>query len=204
MFAGVRQDDHGWAWLRRGRRQIQGCVTFVRGATPERMLEEFGMAPVTARFMSLKRARELFGETEPAWVRIGRSREWAFAIEEISLAGAFEGVADRLSAGTEAAVLFWTAKPTCGVRYLADGDLVTALEPGRPSDRAGSDPDRFLAQMRQAGFEFDGSKKRLAWPRRFDPVIAAAYTLTLALGIDVAPDLVRAPLLTARCRADNQ
>jgi hypothetical protein len=37
--------EETWAWIREGHAEAGGCLTFVRGITPERVIEGFGMDP---------------------------------------------------------------------------------------------------------------------------------------------------------------
>jgi hypothetical protein len=52
-------------------------------------------------------------------------------------------------------VLFQTGPNRDYFQYFADGTEVTAFEPLLARDRTGSDPDRFLPQMREAGLRVD-------------------------------------------------
>lgn len=90
---------------------------------------------------------------------------------------------------------------------------MTMFEARMPSYRTGFEPDRFAAEMRQAGMrteprepqpppsreEYLARRRNLAELRRNyrDPVIVALAMLTLALGIRVPEEVARGPLLTA-------
>lgn len=178
------------------------------------------MDPNDARMMPEPDARHEFLFDDQPWIRVGQTEDWAFAFEEIWLVGYLENAGLRLSAGTEAVVLSWTAKPTKDVTYLVDGRLTTAFEPGRAWDRAGNEPDRFLAEMRQVGLDTErgdpgersacvqAKRARFLDARRrgvpievFDPFVAALNMLTLALDIRLPEDVVRGPLLTVARRS---
>jgi Family of unknown function (DUF6461) len=139
---------------------------------------------------------------------VGRSGEWAFAISEsgLDIVGYYHDAAIRLSAGTEAAVVTWT--PTISdFQYLVDGDVATWYDLDMPWERGnGSDPDRFLAEMRQVGLETEppGEPEEAGEPAHFDPLIRSLDVLTLALGIRVSREVARGPLLTVQRRPDNQ
>jgi hypothetical protein len=77
-------------------------------------------------------------------------------------------------------------------RYADDGILVTSFEPGM-LDRYGTEPDRFVEQMRQVGLPATISDDRAV-----DPMIALLQMLTVALGIWVPRDRALGPLLTVQ------
>jgi hypothetical protein len=167
------------------------------------------MDPRAARMMTWAEAVRSFPPGGRPWVRAGRAGLWAFTIEVVTQLGMEEDVADRLSPGTEAVEVCWTVKPTKSVRYLADGMLATAFEPGMEWDRSGREPDRFVPAMRELGLRVDrpsprqrpmarrnlDEERRL--PRRH-PVVAALAMLTLALGIELPEKVADGSLLTAR------
>lgn len=180
----------------------------MRGALPEQIIEALGMDPAAAQMLPAATVSEWLLPGGPPWVRAGRAGNWAFAIEEVTLLGLTENVARRMSRGTQAVDVFWTAKPSSGVRYLADQTLVTAFEPGMEWDRAGSEPDRFVREMSKTGLRIERPAPRLPsrrrdqeeerWHPRRDPLIASLQMLTLALGIRLPEEVARGPLLTAQ------
>jgi hypothetical protein len=108
----------------------------------------------------------------------------------------------RLSAGTEAAVVTW-ALTISDFQYLVDGEVATSFDLGIPWDRGGSsDPDRFLAQMRQLGLETEPPDEpgleEEEEPAHFDPLVRTLEMLTLALGIHVSRQVAEGPLLTVQ------
>ena len=76
--------------------------------------------------------------------------------------------------------------------YYVDGAEITAFEPLLAWDRFGTDPDRFLPSMRQAGVRLDDDDAVT------DPVIAVLDMVTLALGIRLSGDVALGPLLTVQ------
>lgn len=213
------QDAGVWGWLGYGKRPIGGCLTLARGVTPTRVLEVFEMDPQAVRMLSEQEARDDYLFEDRPWVRVGQTGEWAFAIEEIWMVGFLEYACRRLSAGTEAVVVSWTDKGNSDLTYWVDGDRTTSFEPGRAYDRSGSDPDRFLPQMRQVGLPTDRDDPELSQARVlerrarilraqrtgspievFNPFVAALNMLTLALGIRLPEHVVRGPLLTVQRR----
>lgn len=198
--AGTR---NGWAWVREGEFEIGGCLTFGRDVSAEHLMAEFGMDPSTAAMMTEEEAIAAYvpGRGRPwvPWIRVGHAGDWAFALECVSLMGYLDGVGQRISLGTAAAVVSWTAKPNHDLFYLRDGVTVTHFEPGAWWRRSGSDPDFFLPQMHQLGLRTDRPQYRLSRAERLaepDRLIAALDVLTLAFGFRISQDVARGPLLT--------
>jgi hypothetical protein len=201
--------DDGWAWVREGARAAGGCLTFGRDVTAERVLEAFGMNPADALVLpeaEADRALRFPVFDEPGrrgcpWLRAGRVGDWAFAIEEISLQGYLGDAGKRLSAGTEAVVVSWTPKINYA-HYLADGEEVISFDPDLAHIRYGSDPDRFLAQMRAAGLDTEPARDddEVLPEGDMDPVIATLDMFTLALGIRLPASTSEGPLLTVQRR----
>lgn len=179
-----------WAWIDEDY-PIAFTLMFVRAVTPERLIEAFGADPAAAELLT-KEATEL--TLGYPWVRVGRAGEWAFAFDNSS-ADVYERgrIARELSAGTDLALL--DSGPNMDYfYYFADGTEVTSFEPLLAHDRGGSDPDRFVPQMREAGLPVDRSRDR-AGPQR-SPRIAVLEMVTLALGIRLPREVATGPLLT--------
>lgn len=169
-------------------------LTFVRGATPERLIEEFGADPATARWLT---AEVTFETISDSWVRVGRTGEWVFSFDNYYFdIGGFSAKAQELSAGTELVHLDSLMGSGC-FYYFADGDEVTSFEPLTSADRYGTDPDRFVPQMRRVGLDVEPPPDDAA-PARNDPNIAVLEMLTLALGIRLSRGTALGPLRTVR------
>jgi hypothetical protein len=82
--------------------------------------------------------------------------------------------------------------------YFADGTEVTSFEPLMARDRFGSDPDRFVSQMRQAGLRVDPPADDDDNELERDSGIAVLEMLTLALGIRLSREVAIGPLLTVQ------
>jgi hypothetical protein len=127
---------------------------------------------------------------------VGQVGEWAFAIDpslvRLDLALHAKNVGRRVSTGTEAVVVSWTAKPTENFEYWADGTLVTSFEPYRAADRYGSEPDRFLPEMRLLGMVAEEDEE----DHLEDDLIATLNLATFALGIYLPRQIAMGPLAT--------
>jgi hypothetical protein len=205
-----------WDWILDGDIEIGGSLMFARGVPAARVIEAFGMDPAGAMLLPASRARaalrypvrdERLQVVHP-WIRAGQAGEWGFAIDESSAGyGGYEGAAPHeLSVGTDVAWFSWT-QTIDYFHYLADGAEVTAFEPGMGWDRFGSNPDRFVSEMRQVRLPVDRPVPRSSPGPAGPPGAAAAEPdfriatlemLTLALGIRLPPDIALGPLLTVQ------
>jgi hypothetical protein len=195
-----------WDWIEETGLALGGSISFVRGVSPERVMEAFGMNPANAFVATLAQARKSlpypdYLETYPPdhpWIRVGTVGEWGFAFDESSAGvGYEEDAAYALSAGTEAVLVTRTPSSSYFHYYIDDAE-VTAFEPLRGWERFGTDPDRFLPYMRQAGVRLDGEVRLDELDGYKDPVVAVLEMVTLALGISLSRDVARGPLLTVQ------
>ncbi len=180
-----------WDWLADSELSLMCALIFARDVTQDQAFEAFGLDPSSARM------EDWISGQDHRVVRVGRQGAWTFAIDqqmeslELALHGKHAG--KRLSAGTEAVVVEWTPKPTEIFEYWADGTLVTRFEPYRACDRDGSEPDRFLGQMRQAGMVTEADD---AAQGPEDDLVAALNLATVALGIRLPGRVAMGPLAT--------
>ncbi|MEU8784468.1 DUF6461 domain-containing protein [Streptomyces sp. NPDC048637] len=91
--------------------------------------------------------------------RAGEADSWAFSLEPASLWGSIRERLERASRATEV-ICCSEAVGTGTVEYWQDGTLITSFDTLTPQDRSAqglaADPDRLVAEMRQAGF-FDAA-----------------------------------------------
>ncbi len=189
-----------WDWVNETF-DIGGTFILARGASSEQIMRAFGMNPAKARLVPASDVAQALHDpdwlrTEPPehpWIRVGVAGEWGFALD-VSTAGygGYEEDAVTALAASAEVVLFTHTQTIDDFRYYARGALVTMFEPGM-LDRYGSEPDRFVEQMRQVGLPTDSGDDRAA-----DPRIALFQMLTIALGIRVPRDLALGPLLTVQ------
>ncbi len=103
-----------------------------------------------------------------------------------------------LSRGTDVAWFSWT-QTIDYFFYFVDGVEVTSFEPLLAQDRRGSDPDRFLTEMLQAGLDPGPDTPGVPGPGETqDPRICLLEMLTLALGIRLPREAALGPLLTVQ------
>ncbi|MGH3297842.1 MAG: DUF6461 domain-containing protein [Trebonia sp.] len=190
-----------WDWVEETALDNGGTFTFARGASPGQVMTAFGMNPAKARLVPAPDvARALHDpdwlRTEPPehpWIRVGVAGEWGFALDEsMAGSGGYEDAAVAALAASTEVVLFTHTQTIDDFRYCADGTLVTMFEPGG-LDRYGTEPDRFVEQMRQVGLP-----TAIGDDRAVNTMIALLQMLTVALGIWVPRDLALGPLLTVQ------
>ena len=161
----------------------------------------FGMNPAKARLVPASDVAQALHDPdwlrtyppEHPWIRVGVAGEWGFALDESSAGygGYEEDAAAALAASTDV-VLFTHTQTIDYFSYSAGGTATTSFEPGG-LDRYGTEPDRFVEQMRQVGLPTTIGDDRAA-----NPMIALLQMLTVALGIWVPRDLALGPLLTVQ------
>jgi hypothetical protein len=207
-----------WRWARTYQYEAGGRLTFARGAAPADVIEAFELDPARAVLVPEEQVDQTLrypvvdrhsGELIGPWIRAGRSGEWAFAIEPFPMDATGEAGRRLSFFWGEAVVILWT--PTVNTAtYFADGEEVTKFQPEMACYRYGHDPDRFVAQMRQAGLDIDeltdeeyeaegpALSEREERYIHTDHVLATLDMFTLALGIRLPVDVAAGPLLTVQ------
>jgi hypothetical protein len=174
------------------------ALIFARDLEEGEMFEAFGLDPTSAR------TEDRIFDPDRGRVRVGRLAPWTFAIDDhmvnLDLAVHGKNVGKRLSAGTEVAVIESTEKPTENFEYWADGVKVTSFEPYRAFDRYGSDPDRFLDEMRQVGMRTEADYEAEG---PGNDLLAVLDMATLALGIRLPEEVATGPLATVTLPGDR-
>ncbi len=127
------------------------CLSFVHGVGEAELLRRFGAQPRTA----VPRTRQEALDVQDMWtegflpvVRVGRAGDWAFAVEEGHWEATRPEVLRRLSTGTHAVVLHHSGFTSFAL--ATDGRTVTTYDTRHPDERAGSEPDLLLAELRAA------------------------------------------------------
>jgi hypothetical protein len=204
----ARSRTSEWDWTQEGDLEIGGSLMFARGASPDHVIKAFGMDPAAAQLLPAARASEAIRmpvrneslDMIYPWIRVGRTGDWAFAIDQGSAgykAGDDEAAA-TLSQGTDVAWFMWTMTIDY-FHYYVDGVEVTGFEPLGPQYRQGTDPDRFVEQMRQTGMDPDtGLQDDPVTGELLNSRICLLEMLTLALGIRLPREVALGPLLTVQ------
>jgi hypothetical protein len=194
----------GLAWLGQGPvLRTSFCATFVRGMSQGEVLAGFGADPGEAEirtFEEVLTAESSWQEGYGPFVRVGRSGDWLFAWEEASHEGTRPEVLRRVSRGGEAVVVRHALDAFAEFGYAAGGVVVSHLVTIVPYRRSGSDPDRFLALLRQAGLDFDTAAQHDAGDEQ--PVLgdleAVLTVAERAFGLSLSPREVEGAWPSAR------
>lgn len=193
----------GLAWLGQGPvPRTSFCLTFVRERSESDVLAGFGADPDEAEVRTLAEvmtAESSWQEGYGPFVRVGRSGEWLFAWEEASYEGTRPEVLRRVSRGGEAVVVRHALDAFAEFGYAAGGVVVSHLVTVVPYRRSGSDPDRFLALLRQVGLNFETGVRRDAGEEQLLGDLEAVLTVAeRAFGLSLSPQEVEGAWPSAR------
>jgi hypothetical protein len=166
--------------------QLNFCLTFVRDADERAALAAFGADPDEAVLRTRQETAQLQDSWEQGYgpfVRVGRAGQWLFAWEEGSWEGRRPEVLRRVSAGeAEAVTVFNALGSFAGFGYAARGEVITSLVTIVPYTREGSDPDRFLPIIRDAGLVLPpqpGAEPPASWLWSVLTIAERAFGLSL-------------------------
>ena len=166
------------------------CLTFVRGSTEREVLEGFGANPDDTVAAG---ATIPFGEAhDRPRVMVGRSGEWAFALEENILPqGTRPEVLRRVSARTEAVAIYNDiGKDNDEFAHAFNGEIITALTTTVPPSWGGSEPDRLRSLAEEIALDDDGESGLLG----LEVLLALAEGV---FGISLDEEDLRRPLIAA-------
>ncbi|MFI8215931.1 DUF6461 domain-containing protein [Streptomyces sp. NPDC085932] len=175
-------------------------LVFVRDVPARNLLTRFGCSEESAQSLSLGDAQEweLEDEDGGAVLSFGDGDRWSFALQSWGARILEEGVIEQVSADTELVALISTATAPAFIHAL-DGEEVCGFDPGLPHLRSGTDPDRFLPQMAQAGLPTDGT------PVDGDPVVAMLRFAETTFGLSLSQSsLMQEEHLSGRIPEDSE
>jgi len=142
-------DDFGWL---SDDAIIGYSVSFVEGVAPVDALERIGAHIGSLPELSAAEADDFADEAGGAPViRAGRRGTWTVLIEHDANMGVNDRTLPALSAGTRAVSVFSAGSGMDLLYYAEDGRVTTIVETSIPANRFGEQPDRFLAEMAEAG-----------------------------------------------------
>ncbi|GAA3031948.1 DUF6461 domain-containing protein [Streptosporangium longisporum] len=177
------------------------CVSFVRGLAPEEVLRRFGvdestMEEVTSDELG-ERSAEGMSDDAAGYVGAVKVGDWTLVIEPGGWKLAVDSeVMARVGRGTEVVSVCCHTYASDTFAYIVDGEPVVWFDPMLPDARSGSDPDRFVKEMREVGLgpeydiEDDGSHIDLPMERSF----ALAGRIT---GLPFSPEMLELRFLGA-------
>lgn len=160
------------------------ALTFARGVSGRELLLRLGCPQDSLSLLTRDEAEEQELENPDAGhiVRAGEHGSWAWSIQLWGARILDENVLGEVSAGAEAVALVSSSLPWFA--YAADGGEVCSFDVGMPWLRYGSDPDRFLPLMGEAGV--------LSGPDQppVRPVLAMLRLAELAFSLSLPKDAV--------------
>ena len=151
-----------FGWIRRSTLQEAACLSFVRAAELLPVATAFGGVGEHERALDLEEfCEEAYAHHERySMVALRRLGDWALVVEDDSGQGTRPEVLRRVSAGTEAVSVFWSADGAQRFSHARAGAVLTAFDPALVEDRRdGTDPDGLeplRAELTRQRGGFDG------------------------------------------------
>ncbi|MEU7889795.1 DUF6461 domain-containing protein [Microbispora bryophytorum] len=171
------------------------CLTFVRDVDEIEALRRMGASEESIEPLTYEQLID--GGLFPDTVLAGRLGDWTALIEVYGWHATEIDTLRALSSGTESVSVLRHDYASDDFAYAVDGELITCFDPGIPAWRSGSDPDRLVNVMRDAGFDPDytpGDSHDGATGRR--PNVASALLLVARLtGVMLTEEILNGPWL---------
>ncbi|GHH54336.1 hypothetical protein GCM10017774_69150 [Lentzea cavernae] len=198
----MQQHDLSWADAGHGDPQFLGeiySLAFVRDVSPLDALRRVGgledtLADRTAADIS---ALHNFDDGYPEAVSVLALGEWTVLVQPTSFW--LGQLVDALSRGTEAISVVRHDYASPRFTHSTDGTTTTTFHLNWPDNRDGTDPDRLLPLMREAGFDPDTADDEdeeddESWQYRYEDVMTHALRLTgLITGVLPTYEQITAP-----------
>ncbi|MFJ2032645.1 DUF6461 domain-containing protein [Streptosporangium sp. NPDC087985] len=178
------------------------CVSFVRGIPPFEALTRFGTVSGTIEEVTFDEVcGRAFAEAEastralPGYIGAVQIDGWSLIVEPLGWLAADPDVRARLSHGTEMVVITRHEYSTEEFIHEIDGETATYFHLIAPQHRWGSNPDRWLDAMREAGLDTDHDESGNSHP---DFTFANAFALASKVtGVRFSKDVLNLQFLGA-------
>ncbi|WP_052422344.1 DUF6461 domain-containing protein [Nonomuraea candida] len=136
------------------------CVSFVRDLSPEEVLRRFGVDEESMEEVAFDeldyRSVESMRADAAGYIGAARVGDWTVVIEPGGWQIAVDGnTYAPVSQGTEVVSVCRHEYARDTFAYIVEGTPVVWFDPMYPEERSGSDPDRFVAKMREVGLDPD-------------------------------------------------
>lgn len=184
--------DHSWADAHPGEEPCLGeifSIAFVRHVDPLDALLRVGGLPDTLAERTPEQIEELH-DYEHGYPEVASALalgEWTVLLHPTGFWLAH--LVEALSRGTEALTVVRHDYASPRFSHAADGEVLTTFHLNYPDQRGGTDPDRHLALMRQAGFDPDDDGGQ------YDEAVSRALRLAeLITGVAPTFEQLTAPL----------
>ncbi|WP_062432777.1 DUF6461 domain-containing protein [Herbidospora daliensis] len=191
---GPSPDDY--AWESRSELGDVYTVVFVRDLDEHETLRRLGAADADIRQIDVD--DHTYYPEGPQIVTVRRIGGWTVAVEDFGWRGSEPETLSALSRdGGEAVSVLRHDYAHHRLSYAVDGHVVTALDPGYPVRRSGTDPGRLDRHLRELGVD-----------PAADDSLDNAHPMALALasrvtGVVITPADLRRPVLGAAIRTDR-
>src|SRR5262245_35153326 len=134
------------------------CVTFVRGASVDEVLDRLGGDSDVAEWMTLGEAVDSSASSDYAdddcqIILADTIGEWVVAVEENGFQATIPEVAKKVSTGAQMVSVFWNVNSDTQFTYAVNGQVITVFDLFYPETRSGSDPDSLLELMSKLRFK---------------------------------------------------
>ncbi|SNT45492.1 hypothetical protein SAMN05216276_104514 [Streptosporangium subroseum] len=171
------------------------CVSFVRGLSPDEVLRRFGVDEGTLEEVAFneleERSVESMRDDAAGYIGAAKIGDWTLVIEPggWQIAGDSE-IGGRVSRGTEVVSVCCHEYASDTFAYLVGGEPVVWFDPMLPDARSGSDPDRFVEEMREAGldpeYDIDDDDSHIDFPMERSFALASRIT-----GLPFSPEMLK-------------
>lgn len=162
---------------------VMYCLTYVEGVSAVDVLR-FLEADVMPVVMGPEQVAIEAARRRRRGVRVATVGHWAVLVELASSLGNMPETLERLSMGSRALCVLQTGAGMDLVSYYERGVLMCQFEPTLPRVRRGTDPDRFLSDMKAVGIDPDAPEGFLT------PTLAAVAFAERVTGVGADERLV--------------
>lgn len=168
------------------------CIIFSHGLELSEFMARMGGDPRRGIPMTRAQAEAVMlqGENGPV-IRFSQHDGWVFGIESSGYHGGRTEVLDAVSNQTKALAITSTINADVSFKYAENQVMICTFDAILPHLRYGTDPDRFLTQMQQAGLDTDHNFAA-------DPLKAVLDFTQATFDISVPQDIDERLLLTTR------
>ncbi|GAA3465756.1 DUF6461 domain-containing protein [Nonomuraea roseola] len=168
------------------------CVSFVRDLPPEEVLRRFGVDESTMEEVTFDelddRSAESMRADAAGYIGAVKIGDWTVVIEPGGWQIAVDSkIGARVSRGAEVVSVCSHDFASDTFAYIVDGTPVVWFDPMFPDERSGSDPDRFIEEMRQVGLDPDHD---IDGPGIDFPIPSSFALASKITGLPFSPDML--------------
>lgn len=183
------------------------CVSFVRGLSQGEVLRRFGVDESTMEEVTFDelggRSVESMRADAAGYIGAAKIDDWTLVIEPGGWQIAVDpNICAPVSRGTEVVSVCCHDYASDAFAYIVDSEPVVLFDPMFPGERLGSDPDRFVEEMREAGLDpehdIDIDDSHIDFPMERSFALASRIT-----GLSFSPEMLKLRFLGAEPRRDG-